>query len=43
MRVGTESQPTLRAEREALSLLHFLRDALTGVFLFDMLCRMILG
>ena len=25
-RVGTESQPTLRAEREALSLIHFLRD-----------------
>ena len=24
--VGTESQPTLRAEREALSLIHFLRD-----------------
>ena len=24
-RVGTESQPTLRAERESLSLLHILR------------------
>ena len=25
MRVGTESQPTLRADREALSLIHILR------------------
>ena len=43
LKAGSGRSPNLRAAREALSLNRFLGNALTGVFLFDMLRSRFLG